>query len=316
MEVKELKAKIKSNKLPSFLIFTGDEWEVQKIYIQQIGKNMEMTRIESVTEILGKLKSKSFTSRKRTLYTVRDDKELMSNPKIQNRLERVLGDNILILLITKPDKRTKFYNRYKSTIVEFKPLDEANLKPYIKKQIDLSDKNCKTLIDICEGNYGRILLEIDKIKHWRIGYGQDKQMLMPEDNALLHLINDGTIYKPPKDAVFDLVDAILDNRPDKAFELYENCKGVGESTLVILTNLFNAAKAVLQVQNFSGKDMSKTTGLTGWQIMNAKKHLKVYDNAELLRLMKLITACERGIKTGKIEEQFVIEYIMVRTLYV
>ena len=316
MKVKEPKAKIKSKKLPSFLIFTGDEWAVQKIYIEQISKGMERRRIDSVSEIIGKLNSKSFTSNKRTVYTVRDDKEFISNPKLQDRLERVLGHNILIFLITKPDKRTKFYNKYKSTFVEFKPLDEANLKPYIKKQIDLSDKNCKTLIDICEGNYGRILLEIDKVKHWRIGYGQDKQMLMPEGNALLHLINDGTIYKPPKDAVFDLVDAILDNRPDKAFELYENCKGVGENTLVILTNLFNSTKAVLQVQNCNSRNIGNTTGLTGWQIMNAKKHLRVYKNAELLRLLKLISECEKGIKTGKIEEQFVIEYIMVRTMYV
>ena len=129
-----------------------------------------------------------------------------------------------------------------------------------------------------------------------------------------HLIKDGTIYKPPKDAIFDFVDAILDRDVEKAFELYENCKGVGESTLPLLTALFNNTKAVLQVQTCTTKDTAKTTGLTGWQIMNAKKHLDVYYPEELEDLLQLITECEQGIKTGEIEEQYVIEYILVSIL--
>lgn len=315
MEVTELKAKIKSNKLPNFLIFTGDEWAVQNIYIRQIAsRNMEVRRIDSITDIISKLKNKSFLSNQKLLYVVRDDKELMSNAKWWGRIEKLLGNNILILLITKPDKRTKFYNQYKNTFIEFKPLNEANLKKYVLKEIPkASSKNIDTLMTICEGNYGRILLELDKIKHWRIGYGKDKQQLMPEDGALLRLINDGTIYKPPKDAIFDFVDAVLDRKAQKAFELYENCKGVGEATLTLLTVLFNNAKAVLQVQDCESKDVSKSTGLTGWQIMNAKKHLNNYDTEELEDLLQLITRCEQAIKTGEIEDQFVVEYILVNT---
>lgn len=315
MEVTELKAKIKSNKLPNFLIFTGDEWAVQNIYIRQIAsRNMEVRRIDSITDIISKLKNKSFLSNQKLLYVVRDDKELMSNAKWWGRIEKLLGNNILILLITKPDKRTKFYNQYKNTFIEFKPLNEANLKKYVLKEIPkASSKNIDTLITICEGNYGRILLELDKIKHWRIGYGKDKQQLMPEDGALLRLINDGTIYKPPKDAIFDFVDAVLDRKAQKAFELYENCKGVGEATLTLLTVLFNNAKAVLQVQDCESKDVSKSTGLTGWQIMSAKKHLNNYNTEELEDLLQLITRCEQAIKTGEIEDQFVVEYILVNT---
>lgn len=315
MEVTELKAKIKSNKLPNFLIFTGDEWAVQNIYIRQIAsRDMEVRRIDSITDIISKLKNKSFLSNQKLLYVVRDDKELMSNAKWWGRIEKLLGNNILILLITKPDKRTKFYNQYKNTFIEFKPLNEANLKKYVLKEIPkASSKNIDTLMTICEGNYGRILLELDKIKHWRIGYGKDKQQLMPEDGALLRLINDGTIYKPPKDAIFDFVDAVLDRKAQKAFELYENCKGVGEATLTLLTVLFNNAKAVLQVQDCESKDVSKSTGLTGWQIMNAKKHLNNYDTEELEDLLQLITRCEQAIKTGEIEDQFVVEYILVNT---
>ena len=167
MDVSILKAKIKSNRIPSYLIFTGSEWEVQKIYIQQIAKvtDSDVVRIDSISSIYNKLKNKSFIS-KSACYIVRDDKDLMENEKLQQQLNSLLGDNILIHLITSVDRRTKFYNAYKDKIIEFEPLKPEILKKYIKKQIDLSDKNCQILIDICESDYGRILLEIDKIKRY------------------------------------------------------------------------------------------------------------------------------------------------------
>lgn len=307
MDVTELKAKIKSSNLPNFLIFTGDEWAVQKIYIQQIGRrDMEIRRIDSIADIVSKLKNKSLLSTHKILYTVRDDKELMSNSKWWGKIEKLLGDNMLILLVTKPDKRTKFYTQYKDAFIEFKPLNETNLKKYIQSKIQLSNKNCDQLIEVCEGNYGRILLEIDKIQN----FGKASNY----NDIFENLLKDGTIYRPPKDAIFDFVDAILDRKEQKVFELYEDCKGVGEGTLPLLSVLFNNAKAVLQVQACESKDIAKTTGLTGWQIMNAKKHLRKYSEEELEELLQLITKCEQGIKTGEIEEQFVIEYILVNTL--
>ena len=68
------------------------------------------------------------------------------------------------------------------------------------------------------------------------------------------------------------------------------------------------------MQTCTSKDVAKTTGLTGWQIMNAKQHLDAYDNNELMYMLKLIQYCEQAIKTGQIEEQFVIDYILVRVL--
>ena len=41
------------------------------------------------------------------VYTVRDDKEFINEEKLQNMLTQLIGDNVLILLLTNPDKRTK-----------------------------------------------------------------------------------------------------------------------------------------------------------------------------------------------------------------
>ena len=167
MDVSTLKAKIKTKQLPSYLLFAGEEWKVQEIYIKQIAKatGKEIKRVDSVADIYQQLKNKSFLQ-KGHIYIVRDDKELMQNEKLQQTIEQVLGDNILIHLLTTVDKRTKFYKAYKDVICDFERLSDSMLKKYILKEIKLSDRNIERLIDICEHDYGRILLEIDKIKRY------------------------------------------------------------------------------------------------------------------------------------------------------
>lgn len=310
MDVSGLKAHIKSKTVPHKLYFTGSEWAVQKIFIEQISKvtGLETKRVESITDVMGKLRSKSFVQ-KNYIYIARDDKAYMEDDNAQALLPTIIGDNIFILLLTSVDKRTRFYKAHLHEIIEFDALPEKMLIKYIQKEIDLSEKNCKKLIEVCESDYGRILLEIDKMKHWG-NYSQ----VVPYDKMLDNFLENGTIYTPPKDAIFDFVDAVLDRNYNLCFNLYEQCKAVGEATLVMISVLYNNAKAVLQVQTCKSSDISKSTGLTGWQIMNAKKHLHRYETGELVYMMKKCIECEQGIKTGKIEEQFAMEYILVSTL--
>ena len=319
MDVATLKAKIKSKQLPSYLIFSGDEWKVQQIYIEQISKvtGKEMKRIDSVSSIYQQLRNRSFVQ-KPVIYIVRDDKELMQNEKLQQQIDSgLLGDNMLIHLLTTVDKRTKFYKAYKDTIVEFEPLNDGVLTKYIKKEINLSDTDCQRLIDICEHSYGRILLEVDKIKWYQKstefsewdGHGQ-----LSTHDCFKNLVNDGTIYQPPYDAIFDLVDAILDRKVNTAFNLLQQAYEVGEATMVMLSVLYTNAKAVLQIQSYHGDNLSKATGLTGWQIKNAKPHVGKYSEEELIYIVQLIQKIESGIKTGRMEDEFAMQYLLTHIM--
>ena len=168
MDVATLKAKIQTKQLPSYLIFSGDEWKVQQIYIDQIAKTtgLETRRIDSVSDIYEKIKNRSFI-KSPYIYIVRDDKELLNNEKLQQQIESgLMGDNILIHLLTSVDKRTKFYKAHSASIIVFERLSDAMLKKYILKEIKLSESNIERLIEVCEHDYGRILLEIDKIKRY------------------------------------------------------------------------------------------------------------------------------------------------------
>lgn len=167
MDVSTLKSHIKLKTIPTFLIFSGPEWKVQEIYIQQMAKvtGKEVKRIDSVSSIYTYLRNRSFVKQS-FIYIVRDDKELMQNEKLQAKIESILGDNILIHILTTVDKRTKYYKAFKASIIEFETLSDAMLKKYALKEIKLSERNLQRLIDICEHDFGKILLEIDKIKNY------------------------------------------------------------------------------------------------------------------------------------------------------
>lgn len=315
MDVSSLKNQIKARKIDHFLIFSGLEWKVQKIYIDQIVKvtGKDKVRVDSISDIYSKLKNRSFVQ-KSCVYILRDDKEIMTNEKLQQQLQSdLLGDNILILLLTNVDKRTKFYKAFKASIIEFETLSDAILEKYIKKEINLSQRNIERLIDICERDYGRILLEIDKI-HCFMQYAVEHGKAVSHDECFVGLIEDGTIYQPPYDAIFDLVDAILDRKVNRAFDLLQQAYAVGEATLVILSVLYNNAKAVLQVQTYRGKDISKGTGLSVWQIKKAREHCGKYSEDDLIYIVQLVQKIESGIKSGAIEESFAIEYLLVHIL--
>ena len=306
MTVQELKKLIKENAIPNFLIFTGDEWKVQEVYIKQIAKvkDLSVFHAEDIDEVWKELKARTLFG-KDTLYILRDDKELLHNEKIYSKLDDVLKDNMLILQLTSVDKRLRMIKQYNNSIVEFEALNEAILKQYIQKEIALNDRNCEKLMEVTSYNYGHCLLEIDKIKKCMSGTDADD---MPNDIFEM-MLADGTIYIPPKEALWDFIKVFLQNKPFKAYELYQDLKELNTPTFAILSNLYNNARAIFQVQTCKSDNIEKSTGLTSWQIRNAKECVGRLSNRDLAVLMRLIQKVETDIKTGKLDEEIAIDYI-------
>lgn len=311
MEITEIKSHIKNKSFNNFYIFSGLEWKIQRLYIDQISKvsGKELKYIDSITDIYGKRNNTSFI-KKSYLYVVRDDKEIIQNEKIQTQLNSIIGSNILILILTSVDKRLKFYKSYQDRICEFGSLKPEILTKYIQKEINLSNSNCDKLMEICEYDYGRCLLEIDKIKQY--AEGNPTLIRNIENNAFQTLLDNGVIYQPPKDAIFDFIDAILDVDVNLSFNLYHQCLEVGEAVMVMISVLYNNTKALLQVQSYKGNNLEKATGLTAWQIMNAKKHLNKRSIRELLDIIEYCQESQQAIVTGKIDEEFIMENLLTK----
>ena len=129
------------------------------------------------------------------------------------------------------------------------------------------------------------------------------------------LLKDGTIYEPPYDAIFDLVDAVLARNINRAFDLMNQSYAVGEATMVMLTVLFNNMKALLQVTTYTGENLSKGTGLTPFQIRKVKKYVGNYSENELNYIVRLIHKVTNGIKTGLMEDEFAIPYLLTHIIW-
>lgn len=317
MDILTVKAQIKNKKPDKFYIFTGDEWEVQRIYVNKVIECGSFRRMnnDSVADVFNKLRNKSIFSRP-TCYVIRDDAEFVKNETAWSKVEEVLDDNIIILELSNVDKRSKFYKHYKDKIVDFERLSDDVLIKYIQREINLSERNCRRLIDICDGNYGRILLEIDKIKHYPIYTTVENKSNLSEDSAFEWLIAEGVIYQPPKDMMFDWVDAVLKRKINEAFSLYAECERKGVSALVMLSVLYTNTKQVLQVQDCMREhaDIAKSTGLSNYQIKLAKEKCGHYGIGELVYMLKCIRTTEVGIKTGKVDEKTAIPRLLVDIL--
>ena len=315
MNIIDVKTDIKNRAIKPYYIFAGDEIEVQRIYINKIADVLGLTvvRADCVADVWSSIITPTLFDNA-CVYVVRDDKDLQ-NDILSTQIEKNnLNGNIIINLITTVDKRTKWYKSNSDKIVLFERLSDEVLKKYIKREITLNNANCERLIAICESDYSRILLEIDKIKQYLMAVESKIEGQSRYDTAFEYLVKEGTIAVPPQDAIFDLVDAILKRQVKRVYYLFDQCRQVNEANMVILSVLYNNAKQVLQVQACESSDVVKSTGLTSWQVKCAKDKCGKYSNRELVNILKLIQKIQKGIITGQIEDEISVDYLLVNVL--
>jgi DNA polymerase III delta subunit len=309
MDLATLKAHIKTGKLDNWYIFTGPEVKAMDIYLNQMASvnNATVVRLDSVSNLMQKLNSKSFVKNAQILI-LRDCKEFLSDDKLQAKITQIktISDYVIVFIYSAIDKRSKLYKSYKDKIVEFEPFKMPVLVKYIQKDIDLSEDFCKQLAEICEMDYSRILLEIDKIKQYK-----KARPKFSSDAAMSKLLSTGAIYEPPQDAVFDFVDAVLKYKPKLAFRLLQESYASGEVTLVLIVNLYNSTKQLLQFQAYDGNNLAEATGLTPFQIRLASGRKGYYPNSDLVHFMRKLREVEKGIKIGEIEESIAVPYALV-----
>jgi DNA polymerase III delta subunit len=274
-----------------------------KMYLKMMADkgNYELSYADSLMDVMTGAKTKALVP-VRHLYIIMDDKEYLTNERIRQKFKG-LKDDIVVFYYSTTDKRLKFWKESKDTAVEFTRLNDQVLTKYIQKEAPFfTEGMCKELIDVCDGDYGRILLEIDKIKQYC------RAEKVKGDYVFRKFIDEGGIYNAPYDAIFDFVAAFLERTPSKAYDLLQQSKAIGEANLTLLAVLYNNIKTLLQVQSTND---CKAAGINKWQANNVLPFKGNYKNGELVKAMKLIRSVEKGIKTGTMPDDLAVEYIMV-----
>ena len=315
MKLPDLQKQIVSRNIDRVLLLFGEEVAIMDIYLDKIYKatNGDIFRFDSVQEAYGKLVQRRITAGGSRVFVVRDDKEFFKADKewakVFNAAEN--GTDYLIIIYSTMDRRSKFYKQHQEKLCEFEKLSASVLAGYINKLLPgMSTAEVQQFAEICECGYSRILLEADKVQHYA------KVSRLENSQAFRELLKQGVIYQPIGDITFLFTDAILTrNKRDTAKYLLQ-AKAVGESEILTLSVLYNGFKQILMVQGL-GSDQSepcKRTGLTPWQVKMAKEKQGHYSISELVKALKVIRFVEKGIKTGAIDADVAVEYVIVNIM--
>lgn len=308
MTVLDVKHDIMNKTIKPFYVFTGEEVEVMREYIHKIAETIEseIYPIDHISDVFAGLSTNSlFNIRK--CYLVWDDKEFLSSENWDNVIHRE-DENVIILVLSDIDKRGKFYKAHKDDITFFDRLGTELLSVYIERQIDLSDEATRALCEVCESDYGRILLEIDKVRLYSKATG------VTPTKALETLLNEGTIHVPDRDVIFEFADAVCRRKIKLAFELLYEDYRAGENPLTLLSILYTSFKQMLQVQSCQGSDISGITGLSIPQVKAIQRKIGAYRVGELVEAMKLISDTVYNIKAGGISADIAVDYVLVSIL--
>ena len=313
MELIDLMKKISSNDIPHFLILFGEEQKIIDIYINNICDKIQAKKVvkESVSSVVKNIGKKSIDKCKK-LYIVTED---IAFTKLEDNWESVknaINKDYVILRYNSLDKRSAFVRKNQQNIVEFSHLSDDVLQQYIQRDLpDLSDENVSKLISYCSNDYGRILLEVDKIKQY-----SSVRTDLAIDSCFVQLDKQGLFHKEIGDITFELTDAVLGGYPEKAIQKLDEAKRKGEPAMMISSILYNGFRNLLAYQGL-GKNKQgamERTGMTKGELWGCTKNVGGYNIEEVKRNMLFCQKVESGIKMGTIDEDIALEYLVLSCL--
>lgn len=307
MNLVELKTRMSKKDIPNFLIFTGPELGVLNTYIGKIGSiiNTAIKRRETVSSALELCRSKSIFN-KINFVVVTDDNDFLKNETAWDKVIMQLGDNILLLHYHTYDKRLKFWNKFVDQTVVFDYLKPNVIAKHLCKDYGLSESFGELIAEGCGCDYTRCLLEVDKIKNLSDATHQSI------DEVCSSNLKTGIICFDKDVNINPFVEAFLRRDLSLAYSLYEELLLQGEPVLRMLSFLYNAFKNVLIVQTATSTyKLRETTGITYYGEIEGNKFKGNYSDVELENILYILMWLEQGIKSGTIQPEFVVDFLLV-----
>ena len=318
MELVELMKRITEKNIPHFLILYGEEQKIIDIYIQNIVQSVEGKRIvvDNVSQAI-KDNGKKSLDKSIKVYVVTEDTAFLTRDESWENVRKSMHKNYLILRYHALDKRSAFVKKNQQNIVEFSHLSDEVLQQYIYRDLpDLCEKNVSKLISYCSNDYGRILLEIDKIWQAQSSRLSNFNINLDSNDCFEELDKQGLFHKEIGDITFELTDAVLGGYPEKAIQKLDEAKRKGEPSMMIASILYNGFRNLLAYQGLGGNKQGavERTGLSKGDIWRCSKNVGGYSIEEVKRNMLICQNIESGIKTGSVDEDIALEYLVLSCL--
>lgn len=276
----DLQTQIREGSLLPFYIFTGEEIELQNIYLKQMGN---VIRVDRVADIYNKITSK-LISGKFAVYVVRDDMDFIKSEKTWSSISDRIRNAVLVIQVTTPNKCKKFIKELNDCVVEFNHMTTKQLLNVVN--MDCSVSNKQYFIEACNNDLNTINNYLDIFK--RAGIKELNKKIVDE-------------YIPTKEdvTVFQLADAVMRKDEQLTFRLLDQLLEDKNNVMGIIYAIYSQLHKCVLVEGYRGeKNISKVTGINSWICNNILRDNGI-EPSKLLTALRLVQKYDKGIKTGK-----------------
>ena len=276
----DLQTQIREGSLLPFYIFTGEEIELQNIYLKQMG---DVIRVDRVADIYNKITSK-LISGKFAVYVVRDDMDFIKSEKTWGSISDRIRNAVLVIQVTTPNKCKKFIKDLNDCVVEFNHMTTKQLLNVVN--MDCSVSNKQYFIEACNNDLNTINNYLDIFK--RAGIKELNKKIVDE-------------YIPTKEdvTVFQLADAVMRKDEQLTFRLLDQLLEDKNNVMGIIYAIYSQLHKCVLVEGYRGeKNISKVTGINSWICNNILRDNRI-EPSKLLTALRLVQKYDKGIKTGK-----------------
>lgn len=311
MNLMDLRNAIVGNKIPNLLILTGPEVGVQDTYLKQIAaaKSAEIRAFETLADLWHTRINSRFTAGN-LVYLVRNDEAVLKDEEAWKCLQALAGmDGVTILKFNSIDKRLKFGKEFAEYIIDFEKLTAEQLSRYIVKILGCSQERAARLAVYCGRDYLRCLLECDKIKR----YGEVCN-IKNADDVFDAAVRDRVVVPDESLDIFNFVDMVV-TRDKECLNLYPVLRQRGEAGVPTISLIFRSFKNILVAQTDpGGKGVTERTGLAPFIYHKAKQQSGKFSSRSIERILDFLKQVEQGVKSGKIDEEVAVPFVMANLL--
>lgn len=309
MNLEELKSEIMNNSEQTFYIFNGEEYALKRIYINEMSSRLKLpVKCFDTLEAVYPLISGNDLFDEPSIYVVFEDEDYRQAEKSWKGMLNLQSKSRIILAYNNLDKRTAFYKAHENCLVDFKYLSDEILVPRVMAMAGFSESVAKRFVAICGHKYGRILLELEKLKNLADVEG------VKLETALFMAMEQGAIHEEVGDIVFSFIDSVVLRNPKLAYKQLNKLYSVGESDVKLLSLLYTSFRNALIVKFTPQPKWEDVLGLKEWQCRNVRAKNGKYTAVELLNIVKFLREVETKVKSGKLESDKIIEYILAKIM--
>jgi DNA polymerase III delta subunit len=306
MELATLNSSISEKQFSPVYIFAGLETTIRDIYINEISKAFQLKKsyVEAFKDVITASQKSLFNETK--LYIVKDDKQLLTLDTLIDKLKNYDSTSPVIICYPTLDKRKLFYREFEEKIVWFNYLETKQLIPYVEREIPNGDMDFyEDLIYVCGNDYGRLLLEINKVQLY------SKLKIMTPQSSFYSLISKGVIKIPDEDEIFKLSDSLLTGDFKEVLKKIDNYEL--DEAIKNLSALYSVVRNHYLVRTYHGKGRIETDlNIPKFIIGKIERSKKYFTINALENSMNLIMNTIYKIIKGQIDINIAFQYVVLK----